>query len=151
MDWEEAWSCRLPTAPCSEERCRVVIPSRAWTLFYESRHMCGPSCTDHSLVRWEWNIWCTPPFTCLPAKLRTPRLLFLGLPTHFLPNLMYPKCTKNIGAGTGYQTSFFHSLPSYLVPGVTLPFAGQLHEFFFSFLYFGRAAMSVIELSSSPE
>ena len=58
---------------------------------------------------------------------------------HFIPNLVYPKGKKSVVA----WISVFHSLPPCLVPGVTLPFSGQLHDFFF--LYFDRAAISVIE------
>lgn len=79
--------------------------------------MRGLSCTNHFPVRWAWKRRCTPPFTFSLTKLRAPWLPFLALPMNFIHNLMYPKDTKNICAGTGHLTSFSHSLPLYLVSG----------------------------------
>lgn len=87
---------------------------------YMKVSMCG-SVQDSSLVQWEWKTWCTP-FTCFPAKLRIPWFPFLCLRMHFIPNFLYPKCPRNIGSGTGYQTSF-HCLPPSLVPGNTFSFS----------------------------
>lgn len=111
--------------------------------------MRGLSCTNHFPVRWAWKRRCTPPFTFSLTKLRAPWLPFLALPMNFIHNLMYPKDTKNICAGTGHLTSFSHSLPLYLVSG-SHPYSLTNYMIYFFFLCFGRAAMS-LSISSPPE
>lgn len=109
--------------------------SMDWSVL--TKESMGKSVQDHFLVQWEWKTWCAP-FTCFPAKLRTPWFPFLSLLMHFILSLLYPKCTRNIGSGIGHQTSFYSLPPSCLHTSILL-----LVNYIILFLCFGKAAMSV--------